>query len=87
MTANIIRDRLAFLNPTKLDIVDESYLHKGHAGNTGGGHFRLTITSEMFLNKSTMERHRIIYSALQDLIPKDIHALSIKAIVQSENLD
>jgi BolA protein len=87
MTANIIRDRLAFLNPTKLDIVDESYLHKGHAGNTGGGHFNLTVISEMFQNKSTMERHRIIYSALQDLIPKDIHALSIRAIVQSENLD
>ena len=87
MTANIIRNRLAFLNPTKLDIVDESYLHKGHAGNTGGGHFNVTVISEMFLNKSTMERHRIIYSALQDLIPKDIHALSIKAIVQSENLD
>ena len=87
MTVNIIRDRLAFLNPTKLDIVDESYLHKGHAGNTGGGHFNLTVISEMFQNKSTMERHRIIYSALQDLIPKDIHALSIKAIVQSENLD
>ena len=87
MTANIIRDRLAFLNPTKLDIVDESYLHKGHSGNTGGGHFNLTVISEMFQNKSTMERHRIIYSALQDLIPKDIHALSIKAIVQSENLD
>ena len=87
MTANIIRDRLAFLNPTKLDIIDESYLHKGHAGNTGGGHFNLTVISEMFQNKSTMERHRIIYSALQDLIPKDIHALSIRAIVQSENLD
>jgi len=87
MTANIIRDRLAFLNPTKLDIVDESHLHKGHAGNTGGGHFNLTVISEMFQNKSTMERHRIIYSALQDLIPKDIHALSIRAIVQSENLD
>jgi BolA protein len=87
MTANIIRNRLAFLNPTKLDIVDESYLHKGHAGNTGGGHFNLTVISEMFQNKSTMERHRIIYSALQDLIPKDIHALSIRAIVQSENLD
>jgi len=87
MTANIIRDRLAFLNPTKLDIVDESYLHKGHAGNTGGGHFNLTVISEMFQNKSTMERHRIIYSALQDLIPKDTHALSIRAIVQSENLD
>tara|TARA_B110000967_G_scaffold201268_1_gene238325 strand:+ start:379 stop:642 length:264 start_codon:yes stop_codon:yes gene_type:complete len=87
MTTNTIRDRLSFLNPTKLDIVDESYLHKGHTGNTGGGHFNLTIISEVFKNKSTMERHRIIYTALKDLIPKDIHALSIKAIAQSENLD
>ena len=84
MTVNIIRDRLAFLNPTKLDIVDESYLHKGHAGNTGGGHFNLTVISEMFQNKSAMERHRMVYSALQDLIPKDIHALSIKALTPSK---
>jgi len=84
MTANIIRDRLAFLNPTKLDIVDESHLHKGHAGNTGGGHFSLIVISEIFQNKSTMERHRMVYSALQDLIPKDIHALSIKALAPHE---
>jgi len=79
MTINIIRNRLAFLQPTKLDIVDESSLHQGHKGNNGGGHFNLTITSEIFKNKTTMERHRMVYSALQDLIPKTIHALSIKA--------
>ncbi|MDG2252579.1 MAG: BolA family transcriptional regulator [Methylophilaceae bacterium] len=82
---NIIKDRLAFLKPRRLDIIDESYLHKGHAGNTGGGHFNLIVVSEIFQNKSTMERHRIIYSALQDLIPDEIHALSIKAITPSEN--
>ena len=82
---NIIKDRLAFLKPRRLDIIDESYLHKGHAGNTGGGHSNLIVVSEIFQNKSTMERHRIIYSALQDLIPDEIHALSIKAITPSEN--
>tara|TARA_B110000971_G_C19966054_1_gene480268 strand:+ start:358 stop:612 length:255 start_codon:yes stop_codon:yes gene_type:complete len=81
---NIIQNRLAFLKATKLNIIDESDLHKGHAGNTGGGHFNLIVVSEIFQNKSTMERHRIIYSALEDLIPNDIHALSIKAIAPSE---
>jgi|TARA_B110000037_G_C16943620_1_gene433831 BolA protein len=81
---NIIQDRLAFLKPTKMNIIDESYMHKGHAGNTGGGHFNLIVVSEIFQNKSTMERHRIIYSALEDLIPNEIHALSIKAIAPSE---
>ena len=84
MMKDIIQDRLAFLKPTKLNIIDESHMHKGHAGNTGGGHFNLEVVSEIFQNKSTMERHRIVYSALQDLIPKDIHALSIKTIAPSE---
>ena len=84
MMENIIQDRLAFLKPTRLNIIDESHMHKGHVGNTGGGHFNLIVVSEIFQNKSTMERHRIVYSALQDLIPKDIHALSIKTIAPSE---
>ena len=80
MTIDIIRNRLAFLKPISLDIEDESSLHRGHVGNTGGGHFNLVIISEIFENKSTMERHRLVYSALKDLIPKTIHALSIKTL-------
>ena len=84
MTENIIKERLNFLNPKKLEIINESHLHKGHAGNTGGGHFNLVVVSEIFQDKSTMARHRIVYSALEDLIPKDIHALSIKTFAPSE---
>lgn len=84
MMKNIIQDRLAFLKPTKLNIIDESHMHKGHAGNTGGGHFNLVVVSENFQNKSTMARHRIVYAALKDLIPNDIHALSIKTFAPSE---
>ena len=80
MTIDIIRNRLAFLKPISLDIEDESSLHRGHVGNAGGGHFNLVIISEIFENKSTMERHRLVYSALKDLIPKTIHALSIKTL-------
>jgi BolA protein len=79
MLQDLIRERLAFLEPSYLSLKDLSDLHIGHSGNTGGGHFNLEITSSHFLGKSTIMRHRIIYDALKDLIPQKIHALSIKA--------
>ena len=75
----IIRDRLASLEPQLLEIVDDSAKHAGHAGNRGGGHFTVTVVSSQFSGKSPIMRHRIIYQALQDLIPSRIHALSITA--------
>ena len=79
MLQDLIKERLAFLEPTHLNLKDLSDLHKGHKGNTGGGHFNLEITSSHFLGKSTIMRHRLVYEALNDLIPHKIHALSIKA--------
>jgi BolA protein len=74
-----IRRRLTVLEPQLLEIVDDSAQHAGHAGNKGGGHFTLTVVSSHFSGKSQIMRHRIIYQALQDLIPSRIHALSISA--------
>lgn len=75
-----IRERLAALSPTAVDLIDDSHLHAGHAGaRSGGRHYRLTIVSEQFSGRRTMERHRIIYAALGDLMQRDIHALSIVA--------
>ena len=75
-----IKIRLAILNPVNLEIQDDSALHAGHAGNTGGGHFSITIVSSQFSQKSQIMRHRLIYQALSDLIPLQIHAISILAI-------
>lgn len=75
-----IEKRLAVLQPLSLEIQDDSTLHAGHAGNTGGGHFTLKIVSSQFSQKSQIIRHRLIYQALTDLIPQQIHALSIIAI-------
>jgi BolA family transcriptional regulator, general stress-responsive regulator len=72
--------RLASLQPISLEIKDDSALHAGHAGNTGGGHFTVKIVSSQFSQKSQIIRHRLIYQALTDLIPLQIHALSILAI-------
>jgi BolA protein len=82
--AEEITHRLQSLTPSTLDIVDESAMHAGHAGNTGGGHFKLKITSSHFSEKSQIMRHRIIYHILADLIPNKIHALSIQALAPDE---
>ena len=84
-TIKIIKQKLTFLSPEKIDIIDESSKHIGHEGaKSGGGHFLLTIVSGNFYKKSTIERHRIIYDALGKMVGRDIHALSIKAYTPEE---
>lgn len=81
-----IRARLASLQPVKLELIDDSHLHAGHAGaRAGGGHYRLNIVSDAFQGKNTVARHRIIYDALGELMRKEIHALAIQARSPEEN--
>ena len=79
-----IKSRLQPLAPSQLEIQDDSALHAGHKGNGGGGHFNLKIVSAAFNGKSQVARHRIIYQLMDDLIPGQIHALSIHAIASNE---
>lgn len=80
-----IRERLtSALQPTRLELRDDSALHAGHAGNRGGGHFHVVIVSSQFCGKSQIMRHRAIYQALSGLMPDRIHALSIQAIASDE---
>lgn len=80
-----MKQRLAVLHPLRLEIVDESHRHAGHAGaKAGGGHYLLQITSPDFAGKSKMTRHRMIYSALAEMMERDIHALTIDAKTPSE---
>lgn len=75
-----IRERLtAALSPTHLEIIDESHLHAGHAGaRDGRGHFRIKIASPRFEGRRAIERHRLIYEALGELMETDIHAVAIE---------
>jgi BolA protein len=85
--ARMIRSRLtAALEPERLDLVDESARHVGHAGARpeGESHFRLAIVAEAFAGKSRLERQRLIYAALGDLMQGDVHALSISALTPAE---
>lgn len=82
-----IEQRLrAALAPLRLDIVDDSAKHAGHAGarESGGGHYNVTIVSAAFAGKNLIERHRLVYGALGELMHKDIHALSLQALSPDE---
>ena len=84
-TIDAMRDKLAALDPQRLEILDDSAKHAGHAGAKEGGHFRLTIISPRFTGCGTMQRHRLIYEALGPMMRGEIHALSIKALTPEES--
>lgn len=76
-----IRRRIeSALNPTELKIVDESHKHVGHAGaRDGRGHFQVRVISSCFAGLRPLQRHRLVYQAVGDLMDTDIHALTIEA--------
>lgn len=87
-TTTPLADRMAArlheqLQPTQLEVLDESWQHEGHAGANGTGfgtHFRVRIASPLFDGRPRVARHRLVYDALQDFIDRDgVHALAIEA--------
>ena len=80
---NLIQQQLeAALQPSALKIIDDSHLHAGHGAQ--GGHYTVHIIAEVFEGKSLIQRHRLVYDALQDLMAGEIHALSIQAKTPTE---
>jgi BolA protein len=83
ITAAALHKRLAeLLAPTRLEVVDESAAHAGHAGSDGTGsgtHFRVRIASPLFAGKARVACHRLVYDALQDFMAAGLHALAIEA--------
>ena len=75
----------AALQPLSLEVQDDSHLHAGHAGAREGRHFTVRITADRFNGLSRVARHRLIYDALQLLIPRGIHALAIEARAPGES--
>lgn len=73
------------LNPVELTIKDQSQLHVGHQGaKDGKGHFDIVVVSQAFAGVNRVQRHRMVYDALRDLLESDIHALRISAYAPSE---
>lgn len=68
------------LSPEVLEVSDDSAQHAGHPGaRSGQGHFTVRIACTAFEGKSRIQRHRLVYAALADMMRTDIHALSIQA--------
>jgi BolA protein len=85
ITTEVLRQRLQErLAPTRVEVLDESAAHLGHAGQDGTGagtHFRVRISSPLFAGKPRVACHRLVYDALRDYIDRDrgVHALAIES--------
>jgi BolA protein len=77
----IIRTLTDAFRPVELKVVDESHLHKGHAGHRpeGESHFRVTIVAEAFRGRNRVETHRMVNQALAGEFAEGMHALAINA--------
>jgi BolA protein len=85
--ADTMRKKLAErFHPTRLDIVDESYRHEGHAGARPGGetHFAVAITAAEFAGKSRVARQRLVYETLAAELAGPVHALSLEVRAPGE---
>ena len=82
--AAAIRDCLQRrFSPLELLVRDDGHLHVGHA-NEGRGHFAVRVVSTAFAGHSRVERHRMVYGALGEMMRTDVHALSITALAPDE---
>ncbi len=76
--------RAAIAPLQSLQVVNESHLHAGHAGAGEGSHWRVRLVSTALAGRSRVARHRLVYDALRDVIPRGVHALAIEARTPDE---
>lgn len=84
--AERLRERLRRgLAAHHVELGDESARHLGHPGAAGGaGHYHVTVVSVRFRDRDPVARHRLVYEAVGDLIPDEVHALAISAYTPEE---
>ncbi len=86
--ADIIREKLsARFAPTRIEVIDESHRHAGHAGARPEGetHFSVTIVSAVFIGESRISRQRFVYQALAEELATRVHALSLTTLAPDED--
>ena len=86
IATEMLRRLNSALSPTRIQLTDDSEQHRGHGGYNPAGesHFSLLIESPAFAGKSRVERQRMIYAAIGDLMRERVHALSIRASAPGE---
>ena len=81
--AEIEQQLSRLLQPTHLEVIDESAAHAGHSGANAegfGSHFRVRIASPAFAGISRVARHRLVYDAMQNFINQGLHAVAIEIV-------
>lgn len=71
------------LQPTALEVIDESAAHAGHSGANGlgrGTHFRVRIASPHFEGRTRVAKHRLVYDALRFFIDQGVHAIAVETL-------
>ena len=86
VATEMLRRLNSALTPTRVELIDDSEQHRGHGGYNPAGesHFTLRIQSAAFAGKNRVERQRMIYAALGDLMRERVHAVSIRASAPGE---
>ena len=86
VAAEIERRLQAALAPERVEVIDESARHRGHAGArpAGESHFKVIVVAAAFAGKSRIDRQRMVHAALSDLLQTDVHALAIVARAPGE---
>jgi BolA protein len=86
VATEMLRRLDAALAPSQVELIDDSEKHRGHGGynESGESHFSLGIESAAFVGKSRIERQRLVYKALGELMDERVHALAIKARAPGE---
>ena len=76
------------LQPLRLEIVDESHKHAGHAGARAGGesHFRILVVAGAFENRSRIQRQQMVYALLKEQFDQGLHALAMTTLTPSEDV-
>lgn len=72
------------LHATRVEIIDDSHRHAGHAGAKQGGHFTVLVVSDAFAGKPLPVRHKLVYAVLDGLMKTKIHALALKTLTPAE---
>ena len=86
VAAEMLRRLNSALSPTKIQLTDDSEQHRGHGGYNPAGesHFSLRIESPAFAGKNRVQRQRLVYAAIGELMHERVHALSIRANAPGE---
>ncbi len=63
-----------------IHLIDDSAAHVGHVGHGGAAHFQLTVISAQFTGMSMLARHRLVYGLVLDLMPNQVHAISMECL-------